>query len=137
MNKIILIFIENDDFEKEIDKRYLKKIKNFIYRKIKKRYEVRIFSNKNLKTIKKWIKENALEKIITNPNPFNSAKTKIDENMEIYTLNNFSKIFKTPNTTKNIKTKKKLLTENFVLVIIVEQGFASVAQQVEHSPFKG
>lgn len=104
MNKIILIFIENDDFEKEIDKRYLKKIKNFTYRKIKKRYEVRIFSNKNLKTIKKWIKENALEKIITNPNPFNSAKTKIDENMEIYTLNNFSKIFKTPNTTKNIKT---------------------------------
>lgn len=67
MSKIILIFIENDDFEKEIDKRYLKKIKNFIYRKIKKRYEVRIFSNKNLKTIKKWIKENALEKIITNP----------------------------------------------------------------------
>ena len=104
MNKIILIFIENDDFEKEIDKRYLKKIKNFIYRKIKKRYEVRIFSNKNLKTIKKWIKKNALEKIITNPNPFNSAKTKIDENMEIYTLNNFSKIFKTPNMTKNIKT---------------------------------
>ena len=104
MSKIILIFIENDDFEKEIDKRYLKKIKNFIYRKIKKRYEVRIFSNKNLKTIKKWIKENALEKIITNPNPFNSAKTKIDENMEIYTLNNLSKIFKTPNTTKNIKT---------------------------------
>ncbi len=100
MNKIILIFIENDDFEKEIDKRYLKKIKNFIYRKIKKRYEVRIFSNKNLKTIKKWIKENALEKIITNPNPFNSAKTKIDENMEIYTLNNFSKIFKTPNRQK-------------------------------------
>ena len=104
MNKIILIFIENDDFAKEIDKRYLKKIKNFIYRKIKKRYEVRIFSNKNLKTIKKWIKKNALEKIITNPNPFNSAKTKIDENMEIYTLNNFSKIFKTPNMTKNIKT---------------------------------
>lgn len=67
MSKIILIFIENDDFEKEIDKRYLKKIKNFIYRKIKKRYEVRIFSNKNLKTIKKWIKKNALEKIITNP----------------------------------------------------------------------
>ncbi len=100
MNKIILIFIENDDFEKEIDKRYLKKIKNFIYRKIKKRYEVRIFSNKNLKTKKKWIKENALEKIITNPNPFNSAKTKIDENMEIYTLNNFSKIFKTPNRQK-------------------------------------
>lgn len=100
MNKIILIFIENDDFEKEIDKRYLKKIKNFTYRKIKKRYEVRIFSNKNLKTIKKWIKENALEKIITNPNPFNSAKTKIDENMEIYTLNNFSKIFKTPNRQK-------------------------------------
>lgn len=95
-----MIFIEIDDFEKEIDKRYLKKIKNFIYRKIKKRYEVRIFSNKNLKTIKKWIKENALEKIITNPNPFNSAKTKIDENMEIYTLNNFSKIFKTPNRQK-------------------------------------
>ena len=47
MSKIILIFIENDDFEKEINKRYLKKIKNFIYRKIKKRYEVRIFSNKN------------------------------------------------------------------------------------------
>ena len=35
------------------------------------------------------------------------------------------------------KIKKKLLTENFVLVIINEQGFASVAQQVEHSPFKG
>ena len=61
-------------------------------------------SEESLKTIKKWIKENALKKIITNPNPFNSAKTKIDENMEIYTLNNFSKIFKTPNTTKNIKT---------------------------------
>lgn len=94
MNKIILIFIENDDFAKEIDKRYLKKIKNFIYRKIKKRYEVRIFSNKNLKTIKKWIKKNALEKIITNPNPFNSAKTKIDENMEIYTLTIFQKYLK-------------------------------------------
>lgn len=46
MSKIILIFIENDDFEKEIDKRYLKKLKILFIEKSKKDMKLEFFQIK-------------------------------------------------------------------------------------------
>ena len=93
MNKIILIFLENDDCDKEIDQKEFIRIKKFLRQRVKRGFEIRVFSDKNESIIKKWIEENAMEDIITNPNPFNSVETKIDENTLLYTVNDFSKIF--------------------------------------------
>lgn len=46
MSKIILIFIENDDSEKEIDKRYLKKLKILFIEKSKKDMKLEFFQIK-------------------------------------------------------------------------------------------
>lgn len=93
MNKIILIFLEDSDFCQKVEKILLKKIKKFLIKKRKKGFQIRIFSTKNETEIKKWLIKCSLDEVISNAKPFNSTDTIIDENIEIFSFFDFSKVF--------------------------------------------
>ncbi len=94
MNKIILIFLEDCDFYKKIRKNLLKEVKIFLKNKKNEGFQIRIHSTKNKSFIKKWLIKYSLNNIILNATPFNSKETVIDENIEIFSFFDFSKIFK-------------------------------------------